>query len=128
LTGLLLCLVAAVWFYLSYTQPRAGVKNEVADYKLNATDLYKEFATDEEAANKKYNGKIISVTGKFIDIQKEKEALLMVIEGEGGGGISCRFSPPLPLQIPELQQTVTIKGRCTGFLMDVNLVDAVLVP
>lgn len=127
LTGLLLCLIVAAVVYYSYNKPRAGVENKSVAYKLEAKELYKEFANNEAAANAKYNGKVLAVTGKIIDIQKDEDALLIVLDGANGGGISCSFTPPLPKNIPALHSVITVKGRCTGFLMDVNLVDAVLV-
>lgn len=125
LTGLLLCLVAAAGVYYSYNKPRAGVENKSAAYHLEAAKLYKDFEKDEAAANVQYNGKVLAVTGKIIDIQKGSNELLVILEGSDGGGVSCSFASPVPQNIPALQSITTIKGRCTGFLMDVNLVDAV---
>ena len=127
LTGLLLCLVAAAGLYYNYNKPRTGVENKQVAYQLEAQKLYEDFAKDEAAANAKYNGKVVAVTGKITDIQKNSDALLIILEGTNGGGVSCSFAPPLPRRMPTLHSISTIKGRCTGFLMDVNLVDAVLV-
>ena len=127
LTGLLLCLIAAAGLYYSYTKPRAGVENKEVAYQLEAQKLYEDFAKDETTANTKYNGKVVAVTGKITDIQKEGNALLIILEGAEGGGISCSFRSPVPQNIPTVHSIITVKGRCTGFLMDVNLVDAVLV-
>lgn len=127
LTGLLLCLVTAVWLYRSYYKPRAGVQNVASVYELDAAKLYEDFVTNEAAANARYNGKVLAVTGKIADIQQEDSALLIVLEGTNGGGVSCSFATPLPKKLPAIHTTSTIKGRCTGFLMDVNLVDAILI-
>ena len=46
---------------------------------------------------------------------------------QGGGGINCQlFAGVKPDPEPKSGDIVTVKGRCTGFLMDVNLVDCVV--
>ena len=45
----------------------------------------------------------------------------------GGGGINCQlFAGTKVDPEPRSGDAVTVKGRCTGFLMDVNLADCVL--
>ncbi|MGV3658511.1 MAG: OB-fold protein [Chitinophagaceae bacterium] len=128
LAGAFLCLLVAAWVYVGYNKPRTGVATVEARYTVNAADLYKEFVENENRANEKYNGEVVAVQGTVMEIQKEGDHLLMVLKGdENGGGVSCSFSGKIPT-LPAPGENVTIKGRCTGFLMDVNLVDAVLIP
>ena len=126
LTGLFVCLLAAAWLYYNYQKPRAGVAAKEAAYTITATELYNAFATNEAAANEKYNGKIITVNGIVTDVTKSEDALLVILKGSESGGVSCSFTNNKHT-IPRTGSEVTIKGRCTGFLMDVNLVDAVLI-
>jgi len=46
-----------------------------------------------------------------------------------GGGISCRFSPADDIKNGKIKKgmKVSVKGKCAGFNMDVNLTDCVLI-
>ncbi len=128
MAGILLCLAVAAWAYFNYRQPRTGVASASADYTLEAAELYNAFATDEKRANETYNGKVVKVQGEVLEVQKEVDHVLIVLKaGEKSGGISCSFSDKVHQQLPSPDEVVNIKGRCTGFLIDVNLVDAMLI-
>ncbi|HEY4154582.1 MAG TPA: hypothetical protein VGM24_04125, partial [Puia sp.] len=79
-------------------------------------------------ANKKFLGKVIEVTGSISGIQKDTGNAGILMDATAMGGVNCGFSKTaLPgLQLLKTGDTIRIKGRCTGFLMDVNLVDCVL--
>ena len=51
LTGILLCLLAALWALYSYQKPRSGVQDATADYTMSSEMLYKAFNENEAAAN-----------------------------------------------------------------------------
>jgi hypothetical protein len=61
----------------------------------------------------------VSVKGPIVNIQLNASKL---------GGINCNLFPieSNDRQLPAIGRVLTIKGRCTGFLMDVNLVDCVI--
>jgi len=128
--GLALCLVgAASWGYYWYQKPRASLANVKADYTLTATDLYNAFAKNEQQANQQYNGKVIAVTGVVAAVQTTDSTESIVLASDNDmGGINCSLlkSAAKKTPLPVKGQTIQIKGRCTGFLMDVNLVDAVI--
>ena len=121
-----LCLVAAVFGYYQYNKPRAGVASASSDYTLSATDLFTAFSTDEAAANSRYTNKVITVEGVVTDIQQSENNILLLLKVSDVGGISCSLAK-VPKEMPKSGETVKVKGRCTGFLMDVNLVDAIII-
>ena len=128
LSGILVCLLVGCWALYSYYKPRTGTSEAKADFSLTAETLYKEFNTNEAAANERYNGKIISVQGSVSQvIQNENGVIILLSAGEEMGGVSCSFTNTTQEEAwPSAGEQVNIKGRCSGFLMDVNLVDAVL--
>lgn len=128
LTGILVCLLVGGWAFYNYHKPRSVSGNEKAAYTLDAATLYRAFNTDEASANERYNGKILSVKGVVDQVIKNEKAVIIVLEaGDELGGVSCSFSTvEKTYEWPEVGALVTINGRCSGFLMDVNLVDAVL--
>jgi len=126
LAGIFVCLVVAAWAYYQYQKPRAGVASSRAAYTLSAEKLYQDFYENEALANNQYVGKVIEVTGTVADVQQAGNTTVVLLEGSGTGGVSCNVNKILSNPI-EKGKKQTIKGRCTGYLMDVNLVDAVLI-
>jgi len=122
--GLILLLFTAAWVYYLYQKPRADVAAIKADYSITAEKLYNDFATNEAEADKKYSGKVIEVTGIVADVQVSDSAVIVLLAaGNETSGINCSFKNT-NVALTGKGKTVEVKGRCTGFLMDVNLVDA----
>ena len=129
LGGILVCLLVGSWALYQYHKPRTGTVQTKAAYTLDAETLYKEFSANEAAANERYNGKIIQVQGIVSQVIENANGVLIVLRaGDEMGGVSCSFTNDIEKKTwPQSGVQVTIKGRCSGFLMDVNLVDAVLI-
>ncbi len=108
-----------------FRSPEDSVAKEQAAYEIGANDLFSSFETDENAANEKYIGKVIEVSGEVLSIEQtangQLEVLLMVENPMGG--VRCVFETAQQQVISELKtgQTVSIKGKCSGMLMEVVL-------
>ncbi|MEO6329451.1 MAG: hypothetical protein ABIO55_10975 [Ginsengibacter sp.] len=127
-TGILLIIFSSIGWYM-YNKPHAGISNIEADVHITAASLYNDFLLDEATANKKYLNKIIEVTGNISDIQKLYGSQIILLgSDEALGGVSCKLSNDEndKNSTAKILTTVTIKGKCSGYLMDVNLVDCVL--
>jgi hypothetical protein len=120
-----LLLIGAAWAWHLYDKPHQSAAGESADVTINADTLYHQYQADEHAADQKYMGKVISVTGRLIEIQHNGNSVIWILSTQpGGGGINCQlFSGTKIDPEPKTGDLVTLKGRCTGFLMDVNLAD-----
>lgn len=129
IAGILLIIIvcAAAGWYL-YNKPHEGVGNVEADIRISATDLFNDYQKDENLANKKYLNKVIEVTGNVSDLQNVNGSQLILLSSNSDdGGVSCQLTNDEKNKIPvKKSATITIKGKCTGYLMDVNLVDCVL--
>jgi tRNA_anti-like len=114
--------------YYFYTKPHSSAANQKTDVHINASELYEQFQRDESAANSRFTDKIIEVKGKVAEIQHTGiRTSLQLDAGVAMGGINCSLADSSPnLQVPPKGTLVTIKGKCSGFLMDVNLVDCVI--
>jgi hypothetical protein len=124
---LLLLLVAFAWAWHLYHKPHESAAGETAAVTIDADSLYHQYQLDEHSADVKYMGKVIEVTGKLVEIQHSGNAEIWIVSAQpGGGGINCQMFPGAkPELMPKPGETVRLKGRCTGFLMDVNLSDCV---
>jgi hypothetical protein len=127
LGGIFLCLfVAGVWFYGLFSEKHQSAKDLKAEITINSFDLYKLYAQDESAADKLFLNKIIRVKGRISQIIASGSTKIYLLKKNISGGINCQMSGDGKDNLPiPADSTITIKGRCTGFLMDVNLVDCV---
>jgi len=127
--GIPLCLlVIAYWGYHLYQKPHQSAAEETAALTIDADSLVKLYQGDEPGANKLYLGKVIEVTGKLTEIQHtaQSEIWILAAPSGNGGGVNCQLFSGEKVPEPHPGDRVTLKGRCTGFLMDVNLADCVL--
>ena len=120
-------LLLAVGLYV-YNKPHSSAAHATPDYSLSATDLYQQFQQDEAVANQKYLDKIIEVKGTVAEVQHSGNSATIELREESAmGGINCSFTNlEHIIQIPSKGSLLTIKGKCSGFLMDVNLVDCAM--
>ena len=120
-----LLIVMGLYFY---NKPHSSMASIKPDYSLEATELYKQFQQDEAVANKKYLDKVIVVKGMVAEVQQSGTNATVELRGESSlGGVNCSFMNMKPnTQFTSKGSFLTIKGKCSGFLMDVNLVDCVV--
>lgn len=79
-------------------------------------------------ANQLFLDKVLEVSGKVENVLWAKEDAIVLLGVEPLGGISCRFSPGTIVKERNIKYgtEVVIKGRCSGYNIDVNLVDCQL--
>ena len=116
--------------WLMYNKPHADLNEMEAAHRLPAAELYAAFEADEAAANARYLDQIVAVSGEVAEVTEGQDGTLIVMLREPAGmfGVSCAFQPEPAATAKSLQpgQTVTIKGQCSGMLMDVNLTRCVV--
>lgn len=138
---LLFFLVLGAWGYYLYNKPHRSAADATVAFSIPADSLFMQYQRDEHAADKKYLNQVIVVSGKLTEIQHNGSSEIWILSAQpgnspgagstvtsaGGGGINCQLFPTgkAPSKQPQPGDNVTIKGRCTGFLMDVNLADCV---
>lgn len=122
-----LVLIAFAYAWNLYHKPHASAAGVTAAVTIDADSLYHQYQQDEHSADAKYMGKVIEVSGKLSEVQHSGNAEIWILNTQpSGGGINCQlFAGEKPEATPKVGDAVTIKGRCTGFLMDVNLADCV---
>lgn len=123
---LMLCLVAYALYM--YNKPHTSVAAVTPAVTINAADLYTAYSQNEAAANKQYLDKVLLVKGTISDVTHTGNALTIMLESNDiTGGVSCNISDAgTAKQSVEKGKPIYIKGRCTGFLADVTLVDCVI--
>ena len=117
--------IVAAWMYF---KPHASVRNKEAAYRLSAKQLAEAFLSNEEKANSRYTGKILEVEGYLQEITfHDSTVVLMLGDVSQSNGVSC-FLQGGSGDVRSLKagNQVTVKGICSGFLLDVVVEDCVL--
>ncbi|MDI3322437.1 OB-fold protein [Pinibacter soli] len=125
--GIVLLCVAA-WAYYAYQKPHTDARDIAPSANVNAADLFNAYLSNETEADKKYTGKVISIKGTVNAVQKDSTTVNILLSAgdKAPGGINCSFYNAQSFKVPAINSPITIKGRCTGFLLDVNVVDCVI--
>lgn len=115
-------IVAGILFYKFYiNKPHPDFENLPADYKLKAEVLYNEYVKDKSAAELKYNGKIVELSGKISTIETADTlavATFVFKQGDfGDEGIRCTMLPKFNEETKKITSgtEVKIKGFCSGY-------------
>ena len=130
ITVLIFGMLGAFLAYTMYNKPHVDVAETTADISITANTLLNEFSTDETTANVKYLDKIVAVKGDISAIKIEKaKGIITLKTNDDFGSILCHLSEASTQKISDLKegQTITVKGICTGFLMDVVLVKSEII-
>jgi DNA/RNA endonuclease YhcR with UshA esterase domain len=127
---LVLGIVGSFIAYKVYNKPHVDVSEAAADISISANAILQEFSTDETTANSKYLEKIIEVTGIISDTKVEKGLGIITLEtNDDFGSVLCHLSEEATVSMSVLKQgqSITVKGICTGYLMDVILVKSEII-
>jgi hypothetical protein len=99
------------------------------DFVVTAQILQKEFNDNETAASSKYVNKIVEVTGMVASVkQSENNSVNITLTPEGDmSSVICTFTSLSDPSKIKSGDTVTIRGECSGYLMDVLLNNCALI-
>lgn len=119
-----LACLGGIYGYMLWNKPHQDVAAAKADITISANSLLVAFETDEEVANTKYLDKVIMVNGKIRSVEHNDLGEISVILATENdmSSIICNFEPAFD-QAESLKEGVeiTLKGLCSGYLMDVVL-------
>ena len=122
--GSIIIIAIASIIYI-FNAPRKDFSNSNVDYSVSINTLIAEFEKDEDLASKKYVNKILLVNGTIDEIVSNngKGSTCRISSDNAMIGIICEFEPgtdeELRTHLPG--DSITIVGKCSGYLMDVLL-------
>lgn len=125
--GLTIATVAGGYALMEYSRGVKGADDLHVVATLEAEQLLAEFTLDETAATAKYVGvteQAIQVSGTIRTMEPTGDGKVTVVleTGDPLAGVTCEFAEA---EVPLTWRSgsrVTVKGICTGLLMDVVLV------
>ncbi|MEP7128153.1 MAG: hypothetical protein ABI729_04765 [Chitinophagales bacterium] len=115
------------WYYVN--RPTGTLESTAPDYSLTSPTFFAQFNENEEAANQQYLGKVIEVSGTVQDITVEENGRLSItLNGDDMFGVSCKMNADSEKLVQKINKGdgIVVKGRCSGKLMDIVLVNCSL--
>jgi len=117
------------FIWAQYHRKHADTTDLTATVRKEAMSLIKEFESDETAASLKYNGKVISVKGAVLKVENNNDKRNLILgDKSSAAGVICEFQPEHKSDAGKIipGQQISVKGICTGMLLDVVMVRCVL--
>lgn len=119
---LLLGIIGGSYGFYLFNKPVESLAQKTADHNVSAEALLADFENNETDANTKYLDKVVQVSGEVGKIENKS--------------IYIKTGNPLSFIIFEMEEEqnisgispgdqVTLKGLCTGYLMDVVIIRSV---
>jgi hypothetical protein len=125
LIGLGVVLLAAAGYgaYL-YFKKAERVMSGQATYSMTTSQLLSAFEQNEDSANKKYLNQIIEVTGTIESISPDSSGVNIQLGTDNPmAGVNCHFDQEVVSKLQQLKvnDSIKVKGQCSGYLMDALL-------
>mgnify|MGYP000100100863 CR=1 FL=1 len=133
LISLFIIIAAAAWYiYKEYTRTHTDTALLKPDYSFTATELIREFETNEKASNKKFWDKVINVEGLVKEVVKDDKGFYTLALGDTASmsSVRCTIDSVHSNEAAIVQKgsIITVKGICSGFNSDELLgADVILV-
>jgi hypothetical protein len=129
---LLSILAAATYGYYMFNLKRSDLSKVKPAYILSSKELFSAFESDETGATAKYIGKVVEVNGNVAQVEfgsADSTLSITLREDDELSGVICTFSGVLDKTEVNIspEQQITVRGECSGMLMDVLLNNCVIV-
>ncbi len=113
-------ILAALYMYNLKHTDMAKAK---PDFVITASLLQREFENNETEASKRYVNKILEVTGKIGSVKPAGNNIISISLETGNdlSSVICTFPAIADPSTLRTGDNITLRGECSGFLMDVLL-------
>jgi hypothetical protein len=128
IVGFLFVAGAAAGVYL-FNLKAKDLSKVKPDYVITATELLNAFEGDEASAAATYVGKTVEVSGEISAVAPGEDSSLNVSlkTGSDFSAVICTVPKGAAAGNPEIGKQVTVRGECSGYLMDVLLKNCVII-
>jgi hypothetical protein len=124
LFAVIIIAAAFIWFGLhEFNLKHPDTSKVKPDFVVTATALQKEFEDNEKEASSKYINKIIEVSGTIATVTPADSTHINVsLKTESDiSSVICTFVATVDHEKFLTGEKITLRGECSGFLMDVLL-------
>lgn len=122
---LALAVAGGIIGYKMYNKPFEKVESVKPVATLDAAALLSAYQADEQKANESYLDQFIDVTGKVESVVQEDNVWTVILDANDMmASVRCEMDYIQGDNKPSVSsgEMVTLRGKCTGILMDVVLV------
>jgi hypothetical protein len=123
--GLLLLLLAGIWYFIFY-RPTHYERNIAAEKSIALTSdsLVTAYETNEHRCDSLFLNKALEVTGEIAEIRQDQagKSIIILKSNDPMSNVSCTMKGKTSFKPGE---QVTVKGICTGYLMNVILIESI---
>ena len=125
---LLVIVIIGVALYYYNLKPK-DLREVKPDFFLAATELQQAFDLNEADATTKYVNKVVEVTGEILSAKPgEKDSYNIALKtGNESSMVNCNFPVLSDPEAFHVGDSITLRGVCSGYLMDVLLNNCVAV-
>lgn len=128
LTASVVIIIAIVAVYFVYNKPHRSTG--VAEVAVTAQSLVSTYNENESEANTKFLDKVVEVKGKVKEVIEQDDSFILLLGDESSmSSVSCTLDHESDSVAYGLKpgDEVVVRGICTGFLMDVVIVNCKVV-
>jgi hypothetical protein len=83
-------------------------------HTLTAADLWEEFQKDNQAANAKFGGQYVQLSGKVRSVITDPRSALILETSSEPNGVECVFASKDEISSTKPGSQITIQGECHG--------------
>lgn len=118
---LVVFIAGTVYFLRTWYMPHRDVKDEKA-ITQTAQGIIDAYNSNEKQANTLYLDKAIEVSGEVTGVEKTQQGKTVVSlkTTDPMAGVRCTMKEDAVVKVGD---QIRVKGICTGFMMDVTLID-----
>jgi len=116
--------VAGILFGLyKYNLKPKDLQKVKPDIVITAADLLKAFENDESGATAKFVNKVVEVSGTIQSVKPGENSAVTISLNTGNdiSSVLCTLQGKVEPENFNTGEQITIRGNCSGFLMDVLL-------
>jgi hypothetical protein len=121
----ILAVVGAATAYYLWNKPHENIAAAKVDAAVTAVQLFADYEANATESDAKYLGKTIAVTGEIKEITTEGANIKIILQTGKDFSVVCSLDPK-PAEAHArtdfaMGETVTMKGKCDGLNLDVQL-------
>jgi energy-converting hydrogenase Eha subunit C len=119
----------AIGIYL-YNKPHQSMQKMKVTKETSSAEITSAYQKDETIADKEFLGKVISITGTVQNIEQNDPITIVMKGSDLMSTVRCQLDHLTEhpgLDNLKSNDAITVKGICTGYLMDVVLERCIII-
>ena len=126
-TGVLIIGLSIAYGIFEFNRGAISIEKMEIEETISANELMLKFQENETMANENFLDKVLLVKGEVMKTEeKDGKKSIFLSTNDSFGNIICQLEN-YDDELPGLGEVISVKGLCTGYLMDVVLIKSKIV-